>query len=188
MSLRTKLELACLCLQEKSSYKAAFNQLRDLKGEIEQLQLLLEQSRQRLQRDFQQWCTMMASQQQEQEQSEEQRTSKGALGIGQQKHLPTEHDRHPFHSKAGGQQAAAAAQREGQRDTSREDTHSTKGTAVKSSSRLLATDRIGDLCLADVDQAVMEAARPHLTGNPTADEDIIKFYEARAKLLQKLGR
>jgi hypothetical protein len=38
----------------------------------------------------------------------------------------------------------------------------------------------------NVDPAVLEAARPFLTGNPDADADILKFYEAKAKLLQKL--
>lgn len=38
-----------------------------------------------------------------------------------------------------------------------------------------------------MDPGVFEAARPFLTGNPDADADIIKFYEAKAKLLQKLG-
>ncbi|KXZ55340.1 KLP1 protein [Gonium pectorale] len=40
---------------------------------------------------------------------------------------------------------------------------------------------------AGVDPAVLEAARPFLTGNPDADADIVKFYEAKAKLLQKLN-
>lgn len=34
----------------------------------------------------------------------------------------------------------------------------------------------------------MELARPYLTGNAAADEDIIKFYEAKAKLLAQMGR
>lgn len=38
-----------------------------------------------------------------------------------------------------------------------------------------------------VDPAVLEAARPFLTGNPDADADIVKFYDAKLKLLQKLG-
>lgn len=41
--------------------------------------------------------------------------------------------------------------------------------------------------LAGVDPAVLAAARPYLTGNAEADADIIKFYEARAKLLQKMA-
>jgi kinesin family protein 6/9 len=34
---------------------------------------------------------------------------------------------------------------------------------------------------------VLEAARPFLTGNAEADRDILRFYEARAKLLQQMG-
>ncbi|EFJ44923.1 hypothetical protein VOLCADRAFT_33021, partial [Volvox carteri f. nagariensis] len=41
--------------QEKARYKDAFGQLRELKKEIEHLHMLLEQSRTRLQRDFEQW-------------------------------------------------------------------------------------------------------------------------------------
>jgi kinesin family protein 6/9 len=38
----------------------------------------------------------------------------------------------------------------------------------------------------NVDPRVMELARPYLTGNADADEDIIKFYEAKAKLMAQL--
>jgi hypothetical protein len=41
---------------EKGRYKASFERLRNLKKEIEHLQLLLEQSRQKLQGDFEKWC------------------------------------------------------------------------------------------------------------------------------------
>ncbi len=34
---------------------------------------------------------------------------------------------------------------------------------------------------------MLEMARPFLTGNPDADADIVKFYEAKAKLMQKLS-
>ena len=40
----------------QASYKENFNRLRDLKKEIEHLQLLLEQSRHALQGDFEKWC------------------------------------------------------------------------------------------------------------------------------------
>ena len=48
--------------QEKRRYKDSFNGLRDLKKEIERLHLLLEQSRMRLQKDFDQWMTLMTRQ------------------------------------------------------------------------------------------------------------------------------
>ena len=48
--------------QEKNRYKDAFNSLRDHKREIEHLHMMLEQSRVRLQRDFEQWLGLMARQ------------------------------------------------------------------------------------------------------------------------------
>jgi hypothetical protein len=49
----------------------------------------------------------------------------------------------------------------------------------------------GKLLLQDlmtsVGASVLAAAKPHLTGNAAADCDIIRFYEARDKLLRKLG-
>lgn len=49
--------------KEKSVYKEAFAQLRELKAEIEHLQMLLEQSRGKLQKDFEQWLGVMLRQQ-----------------------------------------------------------------------------------------------------------------------------
>ena len=51
-------------VQEKVAYKEAFARLRELKQEIEHLQMLLEQSRTKLQKDFEQWMTLMLRQQQ----------------------------------------------------------------------------------------------------------------------------
>ena len=48
-SLKAQLE------EEKRQYKDGFAQLRELKSEIEHLQHLLEQSRRRLQQDFEKW-------------------------------------------------------------------------------------------------------------------------------------
>ena len=50
--------------REKTAYKASFERLRELKKEIEHVQLLLEQSRKRLQSDFEQWLQLMLRQQQ----------------------------------------------------------------------------------------------------------------------------
>jgi kinesin family protein 6/9 len=47
---------------EKEAYKAAFNRLKELKVEIEHLQLLLEQSRKRLQKDFDGWFLLLERQ------------------------------------------------------------------------------------------------------------------------------
>ncbi len=54
----------CGVLQEKAAYKEAFARLRELKQEIEHLQMLLEQSRTKLQRDFEHWTSLMLRQQQ----------------------------------------------------------------------------------------------------------------------------
>ncbi len=61
----------CARAQEKAKYKDAFDQLREHKKEIEHLHMLLEQSRLRLQRDFEQWMGLMARQQQQQQQQEQ---------------------------------------------------------------------------------------------------------------------
>lgn len=50
-------------LQEKAAYKEAFAGLRELKQEIEHLQMLLEQSRTKLHRDFEHWMALMLRQQ-----------------------------------------------------------------------------------------------------------------------------
>jgi len=54
----------CGELQEKAAYKEAFARLRELKQAIEHLQMLLEQSRTKLQRDFEHWMSLMLRQQQ----------------------------------------------------------------------------------------------------------------------------
>ncbi len=66
--------------QEKAKYKDAFEELRSLKREIEHLHMLLEQSRTRLQRDFEQWMGLMARQgaQQQQQQSPQAAAAAGA--------------------------------------------------------------------------------------------------------------
>ena len=46
---------------EKARYKASFERLRNLKKEIEHLQLLLEQSRQKLQGDFEKWYVVVGA-------------------------------------------------------------------------------------------------------------------------------
>ena len=46
--------------QEKVRYKDTFEQLRGTKKEIEHLHMLLEQSRTRLQKDFEQWLALMS--------------------------------------------------------------------------------------------------------------------------------
>ena len=59
----TLLPMQLMIEREKSTYKEAFSQLRELKSEIEHLQMLLEQSRGKLQKDFEQWMGVMLRQQ-----------------------------------------------------------------------------------------------------------------------------
>mmetsp|Transcript_31029 Transcript_31029/g.80829 ORF Transcript_31029/g.80829 Transcript_31029/m.80829 type:complete len:928 (+) Transcript_31029:376-3159(+) len=63
--------------REKGKYKDAFDQLREHKKEIEHLHMLLEQSRLRLQRDFEQWMGLMQRQQQQQQQQQQGRDLQG---------------------------------------------------------------------------------------------------------------
>ena len=44
------------------SYKEGFDKLRDVKAEIERIQLLLEKSRDRMQKDFEKWLAVMLDQ------------------------------------------------------------------------------------------------------------------------------
>eukprot|EP00879_Flechtneria_rotunda_P004024 GHRR01004266.1.p3 GENE.GHRR01004266.1~~GHRR01004266.1.p3 ORF type:complete len:159 (+),score=89.67 GHRR01004266.1:769-1245(+) len=62
---------------------------------------------------------------------------------------------------------------------------SSRGSSAGTASKPLSANESG-FDLSKVDPQVLEAATPHLTGNAAADEDILRFYEARAKLLQKL--
>lgn len=49
--------------REKNAYKDNFNKLRELKSEIEHIQMMLEKSRVQLQKDFEQWYGVMLTQQ-----------------------------------------------------------------------------------------------------------------------------
>ncbi|KAF5843229.1 P-loop containing nucleoside triphosphate hydrolase protein [Dunaliella salina] len=68
--------------REKGKYKDAFDQLREHKKEIEHLHMLLEQSRLRLQRDFEQWMGLMQRQQQQQQQQGVVAEPSGSIGGG----------------------------------------------------------------------------------------------------------
>ena len=64
--------------REKSAYRSSFERLKELKREIEHIQRLLEQSRRRVQADFEQWYAM----QQQQQQQQQQRGGGGGAGGG----------------------------------------------------------------------------------------------------------
>lgn len=219
----------CLALQEKASYKAAFTQLRGLKGEIEHLQLLLEQSRKKLQQDFQQWLGMVARQQQQAQLQPDTQTggadasstssssgrgcvdvaaaSSGSLSRpnsarqygrsisskvntdllpGQQSSVTSSLGSgvpRPSSSSRGALRKTASAVTTGSLLAEAADQISALPAALNSS----RSSQSG-LDLSRVDLKLLAAAAPHLTGNPEADADIIRFYEAKEKLLQmKLG-
>ncbi|KAG2496239.1 hypothetical protein HYH03_005837 [Edaphochlamys debaryana] len=263
--------------QEKTRYKDAFGQLRELKKEIEHLHMLLEQSRTRLQRDFEQWMGLMLRQQQQQQQ---QAGGPGA-GLPPQAPSPGMSPMRPPHSgapPAGPRQAWGDAAATGSPSASGSWSSGRSGAGpgpgggsggagagggggpppqwAVAASRLVASPSTsqsysgpnGQPAPANgfngfpaaepsssagfasppvmrsssgtslrshmhphgpgpgpgsgpgqahglsasggfqgVDPSVLEAARPFLTGNPDADADIVKFYEAKAKLLQKLN-
>ncbi|CAD7696223.1 unnamed protein product [Ostreobium quekettii] len=156
--------------KEKSKYKEAFYALRELKKEIEHLQMLLEQSRVRLQKDFELWLRLTARQQQESrvlhphdDNSAADAEPSTALSVDCSQQTNTNAQR---------KVAWAENERPGA-------TQDSQKNALGISNAYLQ-----HLGLSDVDLKAVEAARPFLTGNSEADRDIIKFYEARAKLLK----
>lgn len=216
-------------MQEKLCYKAAFSQLRDLKGEIEHLQTLLEHSRQKLQKDFQQWLALIARQQQHQQpevgQQQQVREDGGQLAIGNPgtSNNPnnTKNRSRPLsplkvfrsNSSSGmlGRDAGSVTANQSslasrpclQKCPSSVNEGQVVHTGDVSTSRAMPSgstmsilsqlnNRAVSATAASqdpgVDPQVLTAASPHLTGNAAADEDIIKFYEAKAKLLQMLGQ
>lgn len=221
-------------LQDTTAYRADFQRLRGLKVEIEHLQLLLEQSRTRLQKDFAAWCTAIQQQQQggqgqggpQQQLVQPAVTGAGSRpatagrsggGSGQQPTPPTS-SMQPSPQQAipsqqqqqqqrgqppGGATRGAASLQPGPSSTLSSSSSSSRGSAHLAPADLGSEPAQGPAPQqqqgqqpprqqqqdwSHVDPAVLSAASPHLTGNPAADADIIRFYEARAKLLAKLGR
>ena len=139
--LKSKIE------REKARYKEGFGKLRGLKREIEHIQKILENSRNKLQSDFEHWLSVMVRQQQ---------------GL--------------IRSPVGKQQQERAAVRQAWGDTS----NSTKKGKLATGSSNIAKSLNFDF---EVDPVVLQKAKPLLTGNAEADRDIIKFYQARHKLV-----
>lgn len=202
-------------LQEKASYKAAFSQLRGLKGEIEHLQLLLEQSRKKLQQDFQQWLGMVARQQAQQQPQQAQRPDSGGAAGNSSSSRPSTAGRRSGRSNVSSSSssgAIAAAHQNTELDPAQQQQQQParppsgrlrkalsavtaasvlphqEGSSSKVLPRVLSSRVSQPLDLSKIDPQLLQAVAPHLTGNPDADADIIGFYEAKQKLLQlKLG-
>ena len=133
---------------QKMKYKEGFGKLRSLKREIEHIQKILENSRKKLQSDFEHWLSVMVRQQQGQIRSPMKKQDRpNAVRQAWGDNSPSR----KFASKQGGGGSAAKA---------------------------LDFDF-------EVDPAVMQKAKPLLTGNAEADRDIIKFYQARHRLVNQ---
>ena len=138
--------------REKTKYKEGFGKLRGLKREIEHIQKILENSRNKLQSDFEHWLSVMVRQQQGLIRSP---SGKAQL-----------HDRPGVRQAWGADISPAAARKSG-----------------KFASNANGGSNIAKMLDFDVDPAVLQKAKPLLTGNAEADRDIIKFYQARHKLV-----
>ena len=144
--------------REKIAYKASFERLRELKKEIEHVQILLEQSRKRLQGDFEQWLQLMLRQQQKPPaKASPVRSSLEPNGLG-----PSPAPSQPLVSK---------------RSLSFDAPPNGSGNNGAPPPTGIAAAGIDG-----VDEAVLRQAAPLLTGNAEADRDIIKFIQARNEL------
>lgn len=178
------------CQQEKASYKAAFSQLRGLKGEVEHLQLLLEQSRKKLQQDFQQWLGMVARQQQTTQAGQTSSGRDDGASSTARSSRPGTATRQ--FSRSSSEQGDSLLQRPGssnrgavlRKAVSTVSSTSTIINTLTTAAAAAVMTRPPGLDLTAVDPKLLQAAAPHLTGNPEADADIIKFFEAKEKLLQ----
>jgi len=199
------------CVQEKANYKGAFSQLRTLKGEIEHLQLLLEQSRRKLQQDFQQWLGMVGRQQQPaaagQQDVQAGSSAPGSTAVSSSRpgsarqfaRSSSESSRLMAHASKqlhGGELVRPPSSHNlrkavsigGNTGSLLQDSGQSSLPAAGLSGAGSSSTHAAGLDLSKVDPKLLQAAGPHLTGNPEADMDIIRFYEAKEKLLQmKLG-
>ncbi|QDZ21232.1 kinesin [Chloropicon primus] len=133
--------------REKFKYKEGFGKLKGLKREIEHIQKILENSRNKLQSDFEHWLSVMVRQQQ---------------GL-----IRSPANKQQERRQAWSDDSNAVATRKG------------KGV-VGGNNSSVAKSLNFDF---DVDPVVLQKAKPLLTGNAEADRDIIKFYQARQKLV-----
>lgn len=150
--------------KEKNAYHNPFNRLRDLKKEIEHLQMLLEQSRKRLTQDFEQWLTLMLRQQQQQQ-----------GGAGPASPAPPQRPAALGLPGGGVTHSVAAGPRQA-------------WGAGDAGARAPPVHTVGALPHGSPQQPTRSGAGgPLMTGDAAADADILAFYEAREKLLAGRG-
>eukprot|EP00741_Cyanophora_paradoxa_P008533 tig00001339_g8258.t1 len=186
--------------REKARYKDGFARLRDLKSEIEQLQALLEKSRDRLQKDFEQWYALMAKQTPGMPAA----TSPGRSGSGTQRSAaaaasprgrtsPTPPLRLPRRPRRPGLRrspapaaphyAAPAAPPTPPSHRRRRRVRPSPQYAYPPQQQYPANPPAAPAAYPPGGPAGAAGAGPALTGNAEADADILAFYKARAELL-----
>ena len=168
ISLKQELE------GEKQSYRESFNNLRDIKAEIEHLQRLLDTSKQKLQSDFEEWLRVAVKQQRE-----------------------TKDSSSPASPSPAEAAAAAAEERQSGRDASQgerrrawQDANANgasypveeeQGTTSSSSNN---NNRESEQLRRSVAEGTSRLTNaPPSTGDDQADADIRAFYEARQRLV-----
>jgi hypothetical protein len=176
--------------QERAAYSAAFDRLRALKGEIQHLQSLLEGSRRRLQADFHQWVDLIRQQ-----------AAEGGGAPGGAAGEEGMHAAARVQRPAAGLEAAQRATRPAvsppgaghrhhhhhHQQQQQHQQHQQQQQQQQQRQRQQQQQQQQQQSPATADPAVLAAAAPHLTGNAAADADILRFYEARERLLRKLG-
>jgi kinesin family protein 6/9 len=198
--------------QERAAYSAAFDRLRALKGEIQHLQALLEGSRRRLQADFWAWAELMRRQAGAGgaactgggcgSGSGPAEGCAGAAGMrldagGAEAAVLAAASRQPAGAMAQPQRpleqlpapgpssptCAGSSGRSRAHARPRAQTPRGAAPAAVVAAAVPAPSAVAPAPSA----AALAAAAPHLTGNAAADADIVRFYEARDRLLCKLG-
>lgn len=158
---------------EKTRYRTAFESLKDLKQEIDNIQMLLEKSRKQLTKDFEQWLELM------------QRQQGGAPGPVAQVQPPAPAmaaPQLPVREAWGGASVAGSSVASSMQFRTSQAPAPAPIASVRSSSSNGAPG--APLDVSGIDPAVLQAAKPLLTGNVEADRDILRFYVARQNLLK----
>jgi len=155
--------------KEKVSYRDSFNQLRDMKKEIEHLQMLLEQSRTKLQADFEKWLESMIRQ----------RVSNEAASVSNSQSSSSSNIQSPVgkHTSAKGIHPPTI-------NIGEHDVHQSKPAPRQAWSENPGVVTVRSNSNSNVQGINSTSRPPMMTGNPDADADIAAFYEAREKLLK----
>ncbi|XP_078503456.1 kinesin-like protein KIF6 [Lissotriton helveticus] len=155
--------LRSLMEEEKKSYKTLFSRLKGLKTEIEHLQLLLEKSKVRLQKDFELWWSQEATSMQVQ-QTPVMMTNSPSVWMN------------PTHATVESQQQLvhAGAPEVSSDFPARGSTLRTSASSESSSASHIRTPR-------SVGSGIP------LTGDTQTDADIMAFVKARQSLMQRKG-